>query len=71
MVSNFIISFWSLDSYIYGVGILGYAQLIDKDVAIERLLPCVRDLVADENQHARAALAKEVSGLALIVGQMP
>lgn len=49
----------------------GFAKLVDKKVVIEKLLPRVRDLVEDENQHARAALAKEVSGLAVIVGQMP
>lgn len=50
---------------------IGFSQLIEKQVVINRLLPCVRDLVGDENQYARAALAKEVSGLAIIVGQDP
>lgn len=47
----------------------GYAQLVDESVILERLLPCVRDLAVDENQYARAALAKDISGLAPIVSQ--
>jgi serine/threonine-protein phosphatase 2A regulatory subunit A len=47
----------------------GYAKLVDKSVILEKLLPCVHDLAVDENQYARAALAKDISGLAPIVGQ--
>lgn len=64
----------SFDHVLKGLSLtikIGYSQLIEKQVVIDRLLPCVRDLVGDENQYARAALAKEVSGLAIIVGQDP
>lgn len=47
----------------------GYAKLVDKSVILQDLLPCVTLLVTDENQHARAALAKDISGLAPIIGQ--
>jgi serine/threonine-protein phosphatase 2A regulatory subunit A len=48
---------------------IGYAKLVDKAVILQDLLPCVKFLVTDENQHARAALAKNISGLAPIIGQ--
>lgn len=47
----------------------GYAKFIDENVILQDLLPCVKLLVSDENQHARAALAKDISGLAPIIGQ--
>jgi serine/threonine-protein phosphatase 2A regulatory subunit A len=47
----------------------GYANLVDKSVVLEKLLPRVRDLAVDENQYTRAALAKDISGLAPIVGE--
>lgn len=47
----------------------GFAKLVDESVILNQLLPCVKSLVTDENQHARAALAKDISGLAPIIGQ--
>lgn len=47
----------------------GYAKLVDGAVILSDLLPCVKLLVTDESQHARAALAKDISGLAPIIGQ--
>lgn len=47
----------------------GYAKLVDKTVTLSDILPCVKSLVGDDNQHARAALAKDLSGLAPIIGQ--
>lgn len=47
----------------------GYAKFVDQSVILQELLPCVKSLVTDENQQARAALAKDISGLAPIIGQ--
>lgn len=49
--------------------LVGFARFVDRSVVVDKLLSCVRALVNDENQHARAALAKEVSGLAPILGK--
>lgn len=47
----------------------GYAHFVDRQVVVDSLLPCVQSLVSDESEQARAALAKEISGLAPILGQ--
>lgn len=50
-------------------GITGFAKLIDQDLILTRLLPCVRDLSQDTSQHVRAALAIQISGLAPLLGK--
>jgi len=47
----------------------GFAQLIDRDVILARILPCIRTLTTDASQHVRAALAKQISGLAPLLGK--
>lgn len=47
----------------------GFAKLLDRDVILARILPCVRDLSTDSSQHVRAALATEISGLAPLLGK--
>ena len=36
---------------------------------MSQLLPCVKDLVADPNQHVKSALASVIMGLSPIVGK--
>lgn len=48
---------------------LGFAKLLDRDLILARLLPCVRDLSTDQSQHVRAALANKISGLAPLLGK--
>lgn len=51
------------------VSLAGFAKLVDTDVILARLLPCVRELAADSSQHVRAALATQISGLAPLLGK--
>jgi serine/threonine-protein phosphatase 2A regulatory subunit A len=46
----------------------GFAKLLDKEVILARIIPCVRDLSQDTSQHVRAALANNISGLAPLLG---
>lgn len=48
---------------------LAFAKRIDQSVVIEKILPCIKDLVIDTNQHVRAAVATNISGLAPILGK--
>jgi serine/threonine-protein phosphatase 2A regulatory subunit A len=43
--------------------------MIDQPVVIEKILPCVKELVIDTNQHVRAAIATNISGLAPVLGK--
>jgi serine/threonine-protein phosphatase 2A regulatory subunit A len=47
----------------------GFAKLVDQDIILARLMPCVRDLASDSSQHVRAALATQISGLAPLLGK--
>lgn len=38
-------------------------------VIMTNILPCVKDLVTDSNQHVKSALASVVMGLAPILGK--
>ena len=49
----------------------GFAKLLDREVILARILPCVKDLSADSSQHVRAALAMQISGLAPLLGTEP
>ena len=49
--------------------IAGFARLVDREVILARILPCVRDLSTDSSQHVRAALATQISGLAPLLGK--
>ncbi|KAG0193517.1 hypothetical protein DFQ28_004850 [Apophysomyces sp. BC1034] len=44
-------------------------ETIDEVTVVDKLLPCVKDLVIDTNQHVRAAVATNISALAPILGQ--
>lgn len=48
---------------------LGFAKLIDKEVILSKIYPCVHDLANDKSQHVRAALAEQISGLAPLLGK--
>ena len=43
---------------------------IQETVIMENVLPCVRDLVADPNQHVKSALASVIMGLSPILGKV-
>ncbi|KAJ1545794.1 hypothetical protein HK096_005967, partial [Nowakowskiella sp. JEL0078] len=47
----------------------GFGILIDREVVLGEIMPCVKDLVTDGSQHVRAALAIHISGLAPILGK--
>ncbi|KAG5651146.1 hypothetical protein H0H81_009718 [Sphagnurus paluster] len=49
----------------------GFSKLLDKEVILARIVPCVRDLSQDSSQHVRAALATQISGLAPLLGNEP
>lgn len=49
--------------------LLGFAKLVDREVILARILPCVKDLSTDSSQHVRAAVAMQVSGLAPLLGK--
>ena len=48
---------------------LGFCKLVEKDVILVKILPCVRDLAQDQSQHVRASLANQISGLAPLLGK--
>lgn len=48
---------------------LGFSKLIEREVILARIVPCVRDLSHDTSQHVRAALANQISGLAPLLGR--
>lgn len=50
---------------------LGFCALIDREVILARVLPCVKDLSTDSSQHVRAALGMQISGLAPLLGREP
>ena len=43
--------------------------MVDREVILAKILPCVRDLSTDTSQHVRAALATQISGLAPLLGR--
>lgn len=47
----------------------GFSKLIERDIILARIVPCVRDLSHDTSQHVRAALANQISGLAPLLGR--
>lgn len=47
----------------------GFAELVDREIILARLMPCIRDLSTDSSQHVRAALATQISGLAPQLGK--
>lgn len=51
--------------------ISGFAKLVDREVILARILPCVRELATDSSQHVRASLATQISGLAPLLGREP
>jgi serine/threonine-protein phosphatase 2A regulatory subunit A len=48
---------------------IGFCKLVDREVILARVLPCVKDLATDSSQHVRAALAMQISGLAPLLGK--
>jgi serine/threonine-protein phosphatase 2A regulatory subunit A len=49
--------------------VIGFAKLLDREVILARILPCVRECAGDSSQHVRAALATQISGLAPLLGK--
>ena len=57
------------DDFIPTYGTSGFSKLLDKEVILARIVPCVRDLSQDTSQHVRAALGNQISGLAPLLGK--
>ncbi len=47
----------------------GFSKLLDKEVILLKIVPCVRDLCQDTSQHVRAAVANQIAGLAPLLGK--
>lgn len=47
----------------------GFSKLIDRDVILARIVPCVQAIASDSSQHVRASLAQQISGLAPLLGK--
>jgi serine/threonine-protein phosphatase 2A regulatory subunit A len=47
----------------------GFSKLLDRDVILARIVPCVQALSSDSSQHVRASLAQQISGLAPLLGK--
>lgn len=47
----------------------GFSKLIDRDVILARIVPCVQTIASDSSQHVRASLAQQISGLAPLLGK--
>lgn len=43
--------------------------MLDREVILARIIPCVRHLAQDTSQHVRAALANQINGLAPLLGK--
>lgn len=43
--------------------------MIDEMTVMDKILPCIKDLVIDTNQHVRAAVATNICELAPILGK--
>ena len=43
--------------------------MIDRDTLLNEIMTSIEDLVSDQSQHVRGALATQVSGLAPILGK--
>lgn len=41
--------------------------MLEKNVVIEKIIPCFKELVIDTNQHVRSAVATNISGFAPIL----
>lgn len=48
---------------------IGFAKLLDREVILARIVPCVQALSSDSSQHVRASLAQQISGLAPLLGK--
>lgn len=42
---------------------------IQEQVIMNNILPCIKELVADANQHVKSALASVIMGLSPILGK--
>jgi serine/threonine-protein phosphatase 2A regulatory subunit A len=51
------------------IRLAGFSKLLEREVILARVVPCVRDLSHDTSQHVRAALANQISGLAPLLGR--
>jgi serine/threonine-protein phosphatase 2A regulatory subunit A len=60
-----------LNLCITDIRVEGFSKLLDKEVILARIVPCVRDLSQDSSQHVRAALANQISGLAPLLNKEP
>lgn len=47
----------------------GFSKLLDPEVILAKIVPCVRELSQDSSQHVRAALANQIYGLAPLLGK--
>lgn len=47
----------------------GFCRLVDRDTLLHEIMSSVEELVTDPNQHVRAALGTQISGLAPILGK--
>lgn len=47
----------------------GVSALLDLDSVERILLPCIKDMVSDGNQHVRSALAANICSLAPVIGK--
>ena len=47
----------------------GFCRLVDRDTLLHEIMSSIEELVTDPNQHVRAALGTQISGLAPILGK--
>lgn len=50
-------------------GLIAFCKSIDSSVVVEKILPCVKELVVDTNPAARTAVATNISGFAPLLGK--
>lgn len=61
--------FGFLVQYSLALTFSGFCNLIDRDTLLNEIMTSIEDLVSDQSQHVRGALATQVSGLAPILGK--
>lgn len=54
---------------VYLNSLLEFSKMIEQTAVVEKLLPCIKELVTDTNQNVRAAIATNISGFAPILGK--
>lgn len=63
------VSRYHLPTSFTDIPLIAFSKMIDEMTVMDKILPCIKDLVIDTNQHVRAAVATNICELAPILGK--